>query len=183
MPKLFGISLKVTGLDDMIRRMGRLDRNLQREMVVATREAGLLILKEMRAVFLRQGPNWPQLSPSYLRWKMRGGWDTRILYRTGRLFNALRFRRDGVGAGFVGVDSPERYPNLWSVRALWRGKRRTIPPGKAYNPTVVQVASYHENPSSRNRGIKRDFAWRTREKAKKILRRSFSEALKRALAA
>lgn len=121
---------------------------LRRNILKATELAGRYIKAKVQEVFMAQGPGWAPLNPEYVKWKARSGFDTRILFRHYRLFQAINFERLSFDSGHVGI-ADGKYTGIAREVSPWRRgefKRlsKSVMRLREERMTFVDVARIHE---------------------------------------
>jgi hypothetical protein len=165
------IAFEHTGIQAVLSRFRLLPGRFQQAVDAASEEVGQMIVQEVRAVLDEQ--KFEKLSGPYYNWKARYGYDQRILFRRGFLYDNIYWMKTGRNSGAVRVRDI-MYPPMphYGTR-----KRR---PGKPKQYSMAYVAKVHQE--GRGNNPQRPFfsmaADRVRAKSYKIFYREIKGALR-----
>lgn len=129
-------------------RIRKVGSALRRNILKATELVGRYLKVKVQEVFTNQGPGWAPLNPIYLAWKGASGFDTRILFRHYRLFQAINFKRTSFDSGHVGIvdgkyTGIEREVSPWR-RGTFQRLPRSVMRLRPERMSFADVARIHE---------------------------------------
>jgi len=144
--------------EQFLKQLAAAPERFFREIKRAGDECGKHLEKESKKTIFSQPGEWPALSPEYIKWKQKHGFDRRKLLRTYLMVNLIRYMRLSASqSGFRGLVTvmDRYYPKMKTLKkrhTYWpkRSMQATSKTNKSGTVSTLKVATWHETGGGRS---------------------------------